>query len=117
MRTNIEQVSFELVILRPVGRLDVESAPSTRQLIFEQINRGVKNVVIDLVHVDFMDSSGLSVLVTGMKALARVGGKIGICNANPQIRTALHLTMLDQVLTPHKSVEAALQILQQPPAN
>ena len=115
MRTDIEHISSELVILRPTGRMDAESAPSTRELIFDQINRGVKNLIVDLVHVDFMDSSGLSVLVTGMKSLSRVGGKIGICNANPQIRTALHLTMLDQVLPPHDNLEAALLTLHLPP--
>lgn len=116
MRTEIEQISAEIIILRPVGRMDAESAPAVRQAIFEQLNRGVKSLAVDLREVEFMDSSGLSVLVTGMKALGKVGGKISICNANSQIRTALHLTMLDQVLPPHENLEAALHSLQLPPS-
>ena len=96
---------------RPVGRMDIESSAAIRQVLLDIAAKDIKAVVVDLSGVQFMDSSGLSVLVSGMKALRKNGGMLGICYANPQIRTALRLTMLDRVFPVHENVEKAFQAL------
>ena len=71
-------------------------------------NKGAKTIIIDLGEVEFMDSSGLSALVSGMKALRKTGSQLSICNANAQVRTAMRLTMLDRVFLVFDSVADAL---------
>jgi anti-anti-sigma factor len=93
--------------------MDVESSPDVRQAILELVEQGVTSLVVDLKGVDFMDSSGLSALVTGMKALQKASGAIRICHANAQIRTALRLTMLDRILPVKESVAAALDSMEE----
>jgi anti-sigma B factor antagonist len=92
MQIKSERISPLQAIIHPAGRMDVESSPVVRQAILDFVDSGVKYVVIDLLQVEFMDSSGLSALVSGMKALRRSGGLLTVCQANAQIRTALRLT-------------------------
>lgn len=103
------------VILRPAGRIDAESSASVRDSIFEIVDQGAEAIIVDLNQVDFMDSSGLSTLVSGHKLITKRQGWLCICNPNAQIRTALRLTMLDRVLPIFDSVEAALASPERPP--
>jgi len=107
MQIKSEQISPQQAVIYPSGRMDVESSPVVRQVIHDLVDSGTKYLVVDLNQVEFMDSSGLSALVSGMKALRRVGGLLTICQANAQIRTALRLTMLDRVFPVYESIAAA----------
>lgn len=111
MNIQSQVLSPSQAVLSPAGRMDVESSPAVREAILSLANQGILHLVVDLDRVDFMDSSGLSALVSGMKALRHNGGLLAICNANPQIRTALRLTMLDRVFPVHENVEKAFQAL------
>jgi len=108
MQIKIDRPSEDKAILRPIGRMDVESSPTIRQAILDMVEQNIRTIVVDLSQVEFMDSSGLSALVSGMKALRRIEGRLNICNANAQIRTALRLTMLDRVLPVYDSLDMAL---------
>ncbi len=113
MQIKTERLSPTQAILHPDGRMDVVSSAAARQIILDTIEGGAKFLVVDLQEVEFMDSSGLSALVSGMKALRKQEGMLTVCHANPQIRTALRLTMLDKVFPIYDSVEAAMQAAQQ----
>lgn len=109
MQIKSEQISPQQAVIHPSGRMDVESSPVVRQVILDFVDSGVKYLVVDLNQVEFMDSSGLSALVSGMKALRRAGGLLTVCQANAQIRTALRLTMLDRVFPVYESIAAAFE--------
>ncbi len=111
MEIETEQIDAGRTLLRPVGRMDAESSPKVRQAILDQIAVGAQGIVVDLARVDFMDSSGLSALVSGMKSLRSSGGMLAICSANPQVHTALRLTMLDRVFPAHEDASQAWQYL------
>ena len=108
MRIKIDLPSPTQAVLTPNGRMDVKSSPVVRKAIMDAWNKGAKNVIIDLSEVEFMDSSGLSALVSGMKALRKTEGQLSICNANAQIRTAMRLTMLDRVFPIFDTIAEAL---------
>ena len=112
MEIEVDQRSSSQTVLTPIGRIDAETSQAFRQAIQELADRKAFRVVIDLSAVEFMDSSGLSAMVSGMKALRNAGGNLAICNANPQIKTALSLTMLDKVFTICESVDEAFETLQ-----
>jgi anti-anti-sigma factor len=95
-------------VVRPSGRMDVGYSPNVRQTILDIADQGVNTVIVDLSLVEFMDSSGLSALVSGMKTLRKAGGMLSLCSANSQIRTALRLTMLDRVFPMFEDINQAL---------
>lgn len=108
MQIESHKISTQQAVVRPQGRVDVESSPQVREYILNLVQEGASHVIVNLEAVDFMDSSGLSALVSGMKALRKDGGELVLCNTNPQIRTALRLTMLDKVFPVFDTLDEAL---------
>lgn len=109
MKIEQEHPSSEQVVVRPDGRIDVETAPMLRESLKQIAETSPTLVVVDLKSVDFIDSSGLSALVSGLKALRQGGGSICLCRPRPQALTALRLTLLDRVFPIFPSVEEALE--------
>lgn len=108
MNIELEHPSSDNVIVRPKGRIDVESAPTLRDQLKTIADSTPRLVVVDLFEVEFIDSSGLSALVSGLKALRQSGGSISLSRPHPQALTALRLTLLDRVFPIFPSVEEAL---------
>src|SRR4051812_3343235 len=66
----------ELVILEPVGELDVYTAGDLRATLTDLVGQGHVQLVVDLDAVTFMDSSGLDVLVGALKSARARGGSL-----------------------------------------
>lgn len=91
-----------------VGRIDLFSAPEARRTLNDLINAGHTRLVINLAETSFIDSSGLGILISVLKAVRRVHGDLRIAAPNTQAQTVLELTTLDRVLRPYATVEKAL---------
>ena len=94
------------------GRLDADTAGVFKHAAKELAAGGVKFMSVDLARVSFLDSSGLSALVSMFKALRQSGGLLNLAAAGPQARTALHLTLLDKVLPLFETVAEAVAHIQ-----
>jgi anti-anti-sigma factor len=92
----------------PRGRVDADTSPELKLALQELASEGVLWIVVDLREVDFMDSSGLSALVSGLRALRERGGSLHLCRPQPQPLTALKLTMLDRVFPIFDTPDQAL---------
>ena len=71
-----DAVGFGLVVetdgaavVRVIGELDCATSPRLRDEFIGLINRGIRSVTVDLARLDFIDSTGLGVLVSAMKRL------------------------------------------------
>jgi anti-sigma B factor antagonist len=95
-------------VLDVAGEVDLSTAPALRAKLEELIDGGSRLLVINLGPVTFMDSSGLSVLVSAFKAMREVDGRIAVVCANPAISKIFTITGLDRVLAIHPSVDEAL---------
>ena len=91
------------------GRLDLLSAAAVRRDLAKAVSEGHHRLVVDLAGVDFIDSTGLGSLISGLKAARLVGGDLRLAAPGAQVRTILQLTTLDRVLKPYKSIEDALE--------
>lgn len=96
-----------VVVVRCAGRLNMVAAPGLKACLDLTLEGGGRNVVLDLEGVPFIDSSGLGVLIGGLKKARQVGGDLRIVAVSEQVSTVLGLTNLDRVLRPYDSVEAA----------
>jgi anti-sigma B factor antagonist len=72
------------------------------------LSGGARNVVVNLGGVAFMDSSGLSVLVAGMKGAREAGGEMAIACASEPILKIFAITGLDRLISIHPSVTEAV---------
>jgi anti-anti-sigma factor len=81
------------------GRLDVSSASDVRAALHEAIDLGAGDLVVDLAGVDWVDATGLGVLL-GADRLAKLAGRrIVLRDAAPRVLRILRVTRLHRVLT------------------
>src|SRR3954449_5709740 len=82
------------------GELDLATAPEREQLVNERID-GSQQVVVDLRGLEFMDSSGIRVLVAAHARAARVGTRLFIVRPEPESAVAkiVEVAGLDRELT------------------
>ncbi len=97
-------------ILRFTGLLDAFSEPAFRKVVGKCIEDGPKNVILDFSAIDFIDSSGLGILVQMAKKSQANGGTLQIVS-NPRVKQTVKLVRLEQLLCLQPSVEAALETL------
>lgn len=95
-------------VLAVRGEVDVSTAPKLRQQIVELATAGHRRVVIDLTSVDFLDSTGLGVLVGGLKRLRSLGGDLVLCGAQPRIQKVFEITGLTQVFSMFDDADGAV---------
>jgi len=67
-----------------------------------------KKVVIDLGAVQFINSSGLGMLIGGMTTMRNGGGELKLARASKKIHTLLEMTKLSSVFDVHESVKDAV---------
>jgi len=79
------------------GILDGTRTQELRDRINQAIEQGAKTILVDLTEVTFMDSSGLGALVTALREVRAIGGKLCICSVNEQVRILFELTSMDRV--------------------
>lgn len=86
----------DIQILALSGRFDVTTAPPVREWIEEAVSKERPQLVINLEEVEFMDSTGLSTLVHGMKQSREMDGDLHLCNLQQPVRIIFELTRLAQ---------------------
>lgn len=106
----IESESIDSVtIVTPVGDVDLSQSDKLRQVIKSSIDGSCTSVIIDLAHVNYMDSSGVATLIEGLQ-LARMGGKeLSLCALNASVEAVLQLSKLDQIFDIYADRERALE--------
>jgi anti-sigma B factor antagonist len=96
-------------VLAVKGEIDVYSAPRLRERLVELVNEGHRRIVVDLEGVDFLDSTGLGVLVGGLKRLRTHGGDLSLVCTQPRILKVFEITGLTTVFSIATSVDEATE--------
>ncbi|GAB2666588.1 STAS domain-containing protein [Kribbella swartbergensis] len=104
--------SGEYVLVRLNGDLEMESAPAVTAELKRLV--GPRPLVVDLSGVDFMDSSGLGVLIGAHKASAALGGALVVAGPGPRVQKIFRITKLNKVFTVHETLEEAVASLAAP---
>ncbi len=95
-------------VLAVTGEVDVYTAPRFRERLIELVSQGHHKIVVDLQGVDFLDSTGLGVLVGGLKRLrSHDGDLVLVCNQN-RILKVFEITGLTKVFSISDSVDEAI---------
>jgi anti-sigma B factor antagonist len=84
-------------VLRVHGEVDVYTSPALRDELYRIIDGGAKQVTLDLGGMDFIDSSGLGVLVGALKRVRERDGDLQLRSLQPSTRKVLEITGLTQV--------------------
>ncbi|NJK60055.1 MAG: STAS domain-containing protein [Oscillatoriales cyanobacterium SM2_1_8] len=93
-------------LFRLTGLLDAFSEPAFRRVMVRCIEEGPAHLILDLSTIDFIDSSGLGVLVQMAKKIQGCQGSLRIVT-NPRVTQTVKLVRLEQFLTLVSSIEEA----------
>jgi len=89
------------------GEVDVYTAAQLKEVLVENIEGGCPNVVVDLDGVAFIDSSGLGVLVGGLRRAKERSGSVRLVCTRENVLKIFRITGLDKVFPIFASVGEA----------
>jgi anti-sigma B factor antagonist len=98
----------EHTVLEVAGEVDVYTAPGLRDRVSDLLDGGQHQLIIDLGGVEFLDSTGLGVLVAGLNRAREVGGSMSLVCPQERVLKLFRITGLDEVFTVHGTVDEAL---------
>ena len=111
MEISCKSVSPTVSTVSLSGALNARSAEEAKQTFRDLVEQGVKQVIVDLHEVPFIDSSGLAALVSGLKTFGGEASNLKLAAPQSQARLLFELTMFDRVFEIHDSVDDALKSL------
>jgi anti-sigma B factor antagonist len=86
-------------LLRPAGELDMSSVPQLDARLREALEAGARRLVVDLRGLDFMDSTGLTLLMRWSRAARQDGFAMALVRGDARIHRLFELTAMDQMFT------------------
>ncbi|WP_075883221.1 STAS domain-containing protein [Candidatus Protochlamydia sp. W-9] len=104
-----EEVKGDVLILRMQGRLDAISSPSAERKVFDYINNGQHNLLLDFSGIDYLSSAGMRMLLSITKKLKTLSGKLVLCLVTVNVMDVLKMSGFDHVLELVQSEEEALK--------
>jgi anti-anti-sigma factor len=119
--SDLTQVEIEqrddVVIARLTGELDISVAESTRRKIGEAVPSSARGLVVDMSELDFMDSSGVSMLF----GLARQVGShrqqlVVVAPAGRPVSRVLQIVEFGRAAPVREDVDAAVEVIATPQA-
>ena len=98
----------ETQVLDLEGEVDVYTAPLLRQAIVDLVDGGAKHVLINLERVDYLDSTGLGILIGGVKRLKEQGGALRLVGPSARITRIFEITGLNKIFDVYATEQDAL---------
>ena len=102
------RVEGDRTVVEVGGEIDVYTAPKLREQLVDLVTDGTYHIVVDMENVDFLDSTGLGVLVGGLKRVRSHDGSLRLVCTQERILKIFRITGLTKVFPIHDSVADAV---------
>jgi anti-sigma B factor antagonist len=96
-------------LVEVVGRLTSFEAKAFREMIYELLNQGQTNIVLNLTALEYLDSSGIGELVRNYMSVVKKGGAMKVVGLAPRVEEILKVTQLYQVFPEFPDEASALE--------
>lgn len=104
-----EEKKGNVMVLQLKGRLDAITSPRTEKRIFECINSGQHQILLNFSEVDYLSSAGMRMLLATTKKLKTLTGKLILCSVTVNVMDVLRMSGFDHVLEITADQELALK--------
>ena len=85
----------DVTLIEVGGQLIVGNRQLLKEQVLDRLERGDREFIVDFSKTDYIDSSGLGVLVTLSKKIREQGGQLSLVSLSEDLRTLFELTKLD----------------------
>lgn len=101
---------YGAVVLELQGKLTGGPEAETFRNIFKGLlDEGKKNIIVDLKKVDWINSTGLGILISGYTSVRKGGGDLVLCHVGDRIDSILYVTKLNLLFQSFDSLEEAAE--------
>ena len=107
-KRNVIAVSDRPNVLLLEGEIDLHVSPRVAVSLTQMITKKPEKLVVDLSRVNYIDSSGLAILIEAMQNMGEYGGKFALAGMQETVRSIFEIARLDQVFQIFPDVDAAL---------
>jgi len=90
------------------GEIDMYTPPRLRELLIDLVSTGSYQLVVNLDKVGFLDSTGLGVLVGGLKRVRAHDGSLDLVCTQQRILKIFRITGLTEVFGIYETVDQAI---------
>lgn len=99
-----------MLIVGISGELDHYSAADIRDAVDIEIkSAAVRLLIFDFSKLEFMDSSGIGIIMGRHKLLSNFGGRVCVCGASSHIEKVMLLSKLGEIVGIYKTLEECMQ--------
>ena len=96
-----------ITALQLEGRMDLNSSSQLKERIKEYLSEGKKHIILNLSDVSFVNSSGLGTLVSILKDVRMVKGRVVLCNLAQYVQEVFEITQLSHIFEIYPTAEEA----------
>jgi anti-anti-sigma factor len=104
-----EQTDDIVVITVSLKRATLADAEEFKEVLVNEIQRGIKKIVVDLSSCEFVDSTFLGALVVSLKKLTALDGDLRLVGFQPAVHSMFELTRMYRVFESFKSTDEAIK--------
>ena len=101
----------EIYIIDVNGEMDLYNSYKLKELVMKMLEKNVKNFIINLEQVDYIDSSGIGALIYICSTMKKMNLKFAISNVHGSVKKVIELTKLIGYFPIANSVEEALLMI------
>lgn len=92
-------------------KLDAVVSPDLKGFFVNQHGEGVKNFILDLSHVKYVDSSGLSAILIGNRLCNEANGTLVLTGVTEHVMKLIRISQLEKVLSILPTVEEGVDLV------
>ena len=110
MKMSFQDYDF-ITVLTLSGEYTIDDTDQFARAVRERRKSGIRDVLIDCEHLEFIDSAGLESWIRLQEELGMEGGQFRLVNPEDTVKKILELTRLDLAFEAHAEVELAVKSL------
>jgi anti-sigma B factor antagonist len=105
-----KKIDPDVVVLEICGRITLgRECKQVEWAMEELIGENARKVVFDLHDLDYVDSTGIGILVMCCGKLRNVGGEMRLADVQPRIAELMRMTRIDEILASYPTADGAVQ--------
>ena len=117
MKYRLDKQERFAVLTLDEDNLNSSIAPQFKSDLIILSNEGIPSLILDLTNVKFVDSSGLSAILTGHRLWKDNGGFIVAGELHPMVKKLIEISRLDDIFRLAPSINQAIEMLNTKAAN
>lgn len=100
-----------ILVLRVSGKINTSASAELLKKLNTLIDQGERHLLLDFANVDYINSSGLRVLMTTTRKLGDLGGKMVLASVTDLIQQVLQVSGCASIIEIYPSSDEAFNAL------